>query len=175
VIIMRRISMLVGLAVALAQPAAGQEGFSLSLGGGVTVPVSDLNTTTATGWHALAGLGWSSYMQPLGVRAEGMYHRLPGDPGLANQDVASAGVAASYRLPMTDSPLSPYLSGGLGAYRLDCSGTACSSSTRFGWNAGLGTRIAALGAKWFVEARYHSVNVSVGSYRFVPVTLGLTF
>lgn len=167
--------MLLGLAALLAGPAAAQEGFSLSLGGGVTVPVSDLNTTAGIGWHALAGLGWSSLMQPLGIRAEGMYHQLPGDLGAANQNVASAGGVVSYRLPMTNSPLSPYLSAGAGAYRLDCSGAGCASSTRFGWNAGAGMKIAALGAKWFVEARYHSVNVAAGSYRFVPVTLGLTF
>ena len=47
---------------------------------------------------------------------------------------------------MTNSPLSPYLITGAGAYRFECVGALdCGSTTRFGWNAGLGTKLFLLG------------------------------
>jgi len=75
---------------------------------------------------------------------------------------------------MTNSPLSPYLIAGLGAYHVSCTGgTTCGTATRFGWNAGAGSKIAALGFKWFVEARYNRVSTTSGNFSYVPVTLGL--
>jgi hypothetical protein len=57
---------------------------------------------------------------------------------------------------MWNSPLSPYLIGGMGAYRSSCSGElTCASDTEFGWNLGLGTRLYVLGFRSFLEARYH--------------------
>jgi hypothetical protein len=90
--------------------------------------------------------------------------------------VTSGTLNASYRLPMTNSPISPYLITGAGAYRIECFGNvSCGSTTRFGWNAGFGFKIAALTQLWFVESRFHAVNASTGNVRFVPLTFGLTF
>ena len=75
---------------------------------------------------------------------------------------------------MTNSPLSPYLIAGLGAYRSDCSlGTSCAAVTNFGWNAGLGTRMQVLPLRMFIEARYHRRTRGGRSVGYVPVTVGV--
>jgi hypothetical protein len=123
----------------------------------------------------------STLMQPLGLRADVAYNRFSfsdragvttGDTG--NESVGSATLNATYRLPMTNAPISPYIITGLGAYRTECSLDAgCDASTRFGWNAGLGSRLYILGLRSFIEARYNRTSRSGHVVHYVPVTLGL--
>lgn len=55
--------------------------------------------------------------------------------GEGDQSTTSGTLNATYRLPMTDSPMSPYLISGLGAYHTERSlGPGCDGTTRFGWN-----------------------------------------
>jgi hypothetical protein len=164
-------------------PAAAQRPLSIGIAGGVTVPAGSLRDGVNTGWHALGTVGLSSPMQPLGLRLDGAYNRFSYSDrtrlalgGAGTQSVSSATLNASYRLPMTNSPLSPYLITGLGAYRTDCSfGPGCAGSTRFGWNGGLGTRLYTMGVTSFIEARYHQTTRGDSGVHFVPVTLGLLF
>lgn len=134
------------------------------------------------GWHALGTLVFSSPMLPLGIRLDAAYNRFAfsdqstsvGEGG--HQTVGSATLNLTYRLPMTNSPFSPYLISGLGAYRTQCSiGPSCSSSTAFGWNAGLGTRLYVLGLRSFIEARYHRTERGLSDIHYFPLTFGLIF
>jgi opacity protein-like surface antigen len=163
--------------------AAAQRSLHLGVAGGVSVPSGTLRDGVNTGWHALGTIALSSPMQPLGLRLDGAYNRfafsdqagtaLRGD---GNQTVSSATLNASYRLPMTNSPLSPYVIAGLGAYRTACSlSPGCDASTRFGWNAGLGTKLYLRGVTSFLEARYHQTSRGESGVHFVPVTFGLLF
>jgi hypothetical protein len=169
---------------ALLCPAAAVEAqrpLSIGLGGGATFPTGDLRTSANTGWNVLGTAALGSLMQPIGLRLDVAYNRFQvrgattaGVSG--DQSVGSATLNASYRLPMTDSPLSPYLISGLGAYRTDCSGgITCGSTTRYGWNVGLGTKLYLLGARSFLEARYHRTKRTGGTVQFVPVTVGVMF
>jgi opacity protein-like surface antigen len=159
---------------ASAQPVAAQ--WSLGIGGGATFPLGRFEESSSIGWHGLATIGWSTLMQPIGVRVDAHHHRFTAKVGGPGQAVTSATLNLSYRLPMTNSPLSPYIIGGGGAYRFECTGgTDCGSDTRIGWNAGLGTKFASLGLRGFVEARWQAVNSDGGNARFVPLSLGLTF
>jgi len=73
-------------------------------------------------------------------------------------------------------PFSPYVIAGAGAYHLACTGGArCGDATKFGWNAGLGTKLTGLGLRTFVEARFHSVVEPRADLHYFPVTLGLLF
>lgn len=156
-------------ALSLAGTASAQRPVTLTLGGGASIPVGAFADGVGTGWHALAGVGISSLMQPIGIRLDVAHSRFPGDAEV-DQAITSGTLSLSYRLPMTNSPLSPYVIAGGGAYHARCSGVpACGSETRAGWNAGLGTRFAALRVKGFLEARFHAA----GGARFVPLTLGL--
>ena len=163
-------------AIVLAQPASAQRSVTLSLGGGASFPLGRFDEGASIGWHALASLGWSTLMQPIGLRVDAQHNRFTARAAGPDQAITSATLNLSYRLPMTNSPLSPYIIGGGGAYRSECfGGTDCGSSTDIGWNTGLGTKWAAFRMKGFVEARWHAVNSEGGNVRFVPLTFALTF
>jgi opacity protein-like surface antigen len=153
--------------------AGAQRPLTLNLGGGVSVPVGSFADGAEPGWHAIAGLGLGSLMQPIGLRLDVAYNAFTAKVAGPDASVASGTLNLSYRLPVTNSAFSPYVIVGAGAYRLDCNDPACEATTKFGWNGGLGTKAAVFGAKWFLEARYQSVRTP-GSLRFVTATLGLT-
>ena len=160
-----------------------QRPISIGLAGGVSLPQGDLSDGVNAGWHAIGTIALSTLMQPLGLRLDAAYSRFAfsdevqavvGDDGY--QTVSSATLNATYRLPMTNSPLSPYLISGLGAYRTDCSaGPGCGATTRYGWNVGLGTKLYVLGFRSFLEARYHRTGRGDSDVNFFPVTFGLIF
>jgi hypothetical protein len=136
-----------------------------------------------TGWHALGTIALSTPMQPLGLRLDVAYNRFTFNDevrtavgGSGHQAVTSATLGATYRLPMTDSPVSPYLISGLGAYHTTCSlGPGCEGATHYGWNVGLGTKLYVLGFRSFLEARYHRTRYAGRHVNYFPVTLGLMF
>jgi opacity protein-like surface antigen len=162
--------------VVTAHAVPAQRPITLSLGGGASVPLGRFDEGASVGWHALASLGWSTLMQPLSVRVDAQHNRFTARAAGPDQAITSATLNLAYRLPMTNSPLSPYVIAGGGAYRFECTGgTDCGSSTDIGWNAGLGTKFAAFRLKGFVEARWHAVNGEGGNVRFVPLTFALTF
>jgi opacity protein-like surface antigen len=174
---MRRwiLAVCVGAATPVVSLEAQQRPLSVGLAGGVSFPQGDLNEAVNTGWHALGTIVLSTLMQPLGLRLDVAYNRFEFSAGDGNQSVGSATLNTTYRLPMTNSPMSPYLIAGLGAYRSDCSlDVGCEATTRFGWNVGLGAKLF-VGFRSFVEARYHRTKRGANSVNYFPVTLGLMF
>jgi hypothetical protein len=163
--------------------AGAQRPIWIGLGGGGSIPEGDLADGVNAGWHALGTVALSTLMQPLGLRLDVAYNRFAfndetqvalGDDG--DLTVASATLNVTYRLPMTDSPLSPYIISGLGAYRTDCSvDRGCSATTRYGWNAGLGTKLNILGVRSFLEGRYHRTDSGGSDVHYFPITFGLMF
>ena len=164
-------------------PLGAQRPISLGAGGGASVPQGDLRDGANAGWHALGTVAVSTLMQPLGLRLDVAYNRFAfsdelrdavGEDG--DQTTVSATLNATYRLPMTNSPLSPYLISGLGAYRTECSlEFGCDASTRFGWNVGLGTRLYVLRVRSFLEARYHRTERGDAGVHYFPLTFGVMF
>ena len=49
----------------------------------------------------------------------------------------------------------------------------CDATTRFGWNAGLGTKWYVRGVRGFVEARHHRTSRDEGAVPHVPLTFGI--
>lgn len=170
---LRRFIVTAGLLALLAPAARAQRPVSLLVGGGASIPVGTLADGSSTGWNALAGLAVSTLMQPLGLRLDGAYNRMAGKASGPDQAITSGTLNVTYRLPTPNTPIAPYLSAGGGVYWLECRGDGgvCGSDTRGGWNAGLGTKIAAMGLTWFVEARFHRA----GDARYLPVTIGVGF
>ena len=170
--------MLVAVCSAMLTPLAtlpGQRPVWIGIAGGVTLPQGDLSDGVNTGWHALATLMVSTLTQPLGLRADVAYNRFELKAGGGNETIGSLTLNGTYRLPMTNSPASPYLIAGLGAYRSDCSATGCEATTKFGWNAGLGTKLYVLGFRSFLEARFHRTKSGDTHFNYFPLTFGLTF
>jgi hypothetical protein len=176
---------LAALASALVLPASlgAQRPISIGLAGGISAPQGDLRDGADMGWHALGTVVLSSPMLPLGIRLDAAYNRFAFSEqsrtalgGAGHQTVSSATLNFTYRLPMTNSPFSPYLISGLGAYRTQCSiGPSCGASTEFGWNAGLGTRLYVLGLRSFIEARYHRTERGLSDVHYFPLTFGVMF
>jgi hypothetical protein len=170
------------LALLGAATAHAQRLVTIGLGGGVSVPQSDLRNGANTGWHALGSLIIGAPMQPLGLRADLAYSQFgfasttQATFGSGHENVGSLTANVTYRLPAPGSPFSPYVITGLGAYRTDCSiDSACDAVTHFGWNAGLGTKMYFLRLRSFLEARYHRTSANERTVSYFPVTLGLSF
>jgi hypothetical protein len=182
---MRRLVLAVALLGALTPAARGQRPVTVGLAGGVSLPQGNFGDGVDVGWHALGTLALGSPAHPLGLRLDGAYSQFAfsgagagGGTALAggSQRTTSVTLNPTYRLPSAGWPLAPYLVGGAGAYHLGCAGDAtCDGTTRFGWNAGLGTRFTGLRLRGFVEARYHRVALRGGDVHYFPLTLGLTF
>jgi hypothetical protein len=159
----------------------GQRPVSIGLAGGASLPQGHFGDGVDVGWHALGTLALGHPIHPLGIRLDAAYNQFASAGAAAaatggSQRAISLTANPTYRLPSAGWPLAPYVIGGAGAYRLGCTGDAvCGETTRFGWNAGLGTRFIGLGLRGFVEARYHRVGLPGGDVHYVPVTLGLTF
>jgi hypothetical protein len=173
---MRRLVILaLALTAADGRALSAQRPIQLSVGGGVSMPMADLKDVAETRWHALGSLQVNSVLVPLGLRVDAAWTSFGGlsaGPGAgADLSVMSLTGNFTYRWPMTNSVLSPFIIAGMGAYRTSCD-PDCDSETDFGWNAGLGTKLYLLGFRSFVEVRYHSAS---GGVRFIPVTFGITF
>ena len=172
----------IGLGVLFPLPRLeAQRAISLGVAGGVSEPQGDLRDGVSTGWHALGTLAWSPVMLPLGLRLDVAHNRFAFSDeaqaslgGEGDQSTTSGTLNATYRLPMTDSPMSPYLISGLGAYHTECSlGPGCDGTTRFGWNVGLGVKLYVMGVRSFLEARYHRTDRGGTDVNYVPVTFGV--
>ncbi|MGH7482022.1 MAG: outer membrane beta-barrel protein [Longimicrobiales bacterium] len=156
------------------------QGLTFGVAGGVSVPVGDFSDGVDLGWNAVGTLWLSSIMHPLSLRVDGAHNQFgfSDDAGVevdGTARVTSGTLNAAYRLPMTNSPISPYLMSGLGAYHSDCSEDACEGTTKFGWNVGLGTRIYLLGFRSFLEARYHRTERGDSDVHFISVSVGPMF
>ena len=165
--------------LAAAGPLAAQRPVTVGLAGGVSLPQGAFSDGADVGWHGLGTLALGSLMQPLGLRVDAAYNQF-GFKGVstsgARQSVTSGTLNVTYRMPAWRTPFSPYVIAGGGAYHLACSGGArCGAATKFGWNAGLGTKLTGLGLRAFAEARLHSVSEPGADLHFFPVTVGLLF
>ena len=173
---MRRSLIGLGLLTMFAAPVTAQRPLSLHLAGGASLPAGAFGDATTSGWHALAGIAVGALMHPIGLRVDVAHNRFGLEASSDSRSVTSYTANVTYRLPMTNSPLSPYVITGAGAYTLGCLGViACGSNTEFGWNAGLGVKFAGMGIRGFVESRFHAVNEDTGNLRYVPLTLGVSF
>jgi hypothetical protein len=178
-------TILAGLALAIvagANAAQAQKRVSLNLAAGVTLPQGDLADRVSTGWHGLATVNLSSPTQVYGLRFDLAHHRfgynddLRATVGNGRLTTTSATVNVTYRLPMNNAPLSPYLITGLGAYVTGCTqGADCDAAAHYGWNIGLGAKLYVLGFQSFLEARFHRTGHRGSDVYYFPVTLGIAF
>jgi hypothetical protein len=160
-----------------------QRPISFGVAGGASLPEGEVSDLVNTGWHALVTAALSSPMQPLALRLDVAYNRFgfsdEAQAALGGEGHLTAGSATlnvTYRLPKATWSVSPYLLGGLGAYRTECSlGPGCRSRVRYGWNFGLGAKLFFLGFPNFVEARWHRTKRRGGEVHYFPLTFGIIF
>lgn len=179
---MRRLlhTFLVVAALGLLPATAASQGLvRLGVGGGLTVPVSELADVTEQGYHGQVMLSINVPLFPLAGRLDAAYHHLPtpGDGHLRQFAITASGRVASIGLP-----LSPYLIAGVGLYNSRFTeGSAAEgfvfdseARTAFGISGGAGLllRLGILHA--FIEGRYHHVFNDT-PLQHVPITVGVLF
>ncbi len=167
------------VALSLSAPLGAQGVLGLGVGGGLTLPVSDLAEITERGYHGQAMLNVNVPLFPLAARFDAAYHHLPttGEGHLRQFAITANGRVASIGLP-----LSPFLIAGIGVYNsrftegATVDGVALDNEARtdFGINGGAGLllRLGILHA--FIEARYHHVFTD-RPMQHVPITVGMLF
>lgn len=186
---MKRASLVVsGLALCAmigATPAKAQGGVEFSLGGGLSLPLSeDFDDAFGLGWHGLAALSFTPADFPLGFQLDGMYQRF-GAEDIGGVDVDTdfrliQGTAnAVYRFQTAEtSQFRPYLIGGVGLYNSDFTGDDApdlDSETDFGLNAGAGFDMKFGNVGLFIEGRFHNVFTEDENTSFIPITAGVRF
>jgi hypothetical protein len=156
----------------------------IGVGGGASMPLGDSGDQLIFGWHALGTLALGKPTLPVGLRFDVAYDQFQferaligagGPPGSAR--VISYTVNPTIELPAAGALVRPYFLAGVGLYSQGCTdrGTACHSSSNFGWNMGGGAKFQLFGLRAFAEGRFHRTNESNLSTQYLPITLGLLF
>jgi hypothetical protein len=150
--------------------------FQLGVAGGGALPMSNLSTTSNTGYNGTVAMGINLPFIPVGLRVDGAYNAFGSKAaGGAKLRVMSATGNLVWGLPGIG--VSPYLIGGAGLYlpTVTAPGFASTTEHHFGWNAGAGVNLPLSVFKAFVEARYNRISANGGKMEFVPVTFGIMF
>ena len=180
--------------------------------GGATFPVGDYNDVAPAGFHVGAFADFGRRVGPFGIRADVMYHGF-GDRNLVTTGSSTTQVTISNKysmvtgtlnamlgIPLDNSPVRPYLTGGVGGYYVrnspKCASASCGSllnnneqsTTKFGLNGGAGIEFGLGGVSAFLESRFHhvfdgtpkfncigNVDCNRASLQIVPVSLGVRF
>ena len=163
------------LAAAAAAPAAAQgaddmRAVRFGVQGGLSLPMGDDSDFLETGFTVGGLVDYMPAMLPIGIRFNLDYTRWGAKDLDESASVISGTAAAMYTVP-TSGGVRPYVLGGVGMYRGDCSADECEGETDFGFNVGGGVNfdLGTLGT--FAEVRYH--NVDGGSW--LPVVFGIRF
>ena len=172
---------LVAAALTLAPIAATRAQTSISVAGGLSIPVGTLGDVTDIGYSASAGLNLGAPIVPVGARLEIAYAAMGAQRGSGDIGILSGTANAIFNIsPARDAP---YIIAGLGVYNRRTSislgtATATDSRTAVGINGGAGLRFPLSGLSTYLEARYHLMlgNANEGTnYQFIPITFGITF
>ncbi|MGH8523067.1 MAG: hypothetical protein ACREXY_02250 [Gammaproteobacteria bacterium] len=167
---------LVIASIAMGSNRAGAQN-SVSVAGGIAVPVGSAADALNTGYNASFALTAKPPLASVGIRLEGMFNSFGFKDNSvgANTQRILAGIANA-TLSDASTPLrSFYLIAGIGAYNTKViGGPPTDPNNDIGFNVGIGITLTT-GVGTFLEARYHHVPSEVSTLRLVPVTFGLKF
>lgn len=160
----------------LAAAPASLHAQSVSLAGGLALPLSDFGKSEQSGYNATLGLNFGAPLVPVGARVEGSINGFNHKNNVSGDTRIMSGTAnAIFNLGM------PYLIGGLGYYnaRVKVTNlgfpTSETTSSGAGINIGGGMRFPLGTLSPFVEVRYHQMLGNNDAVKFVPITFGLQF
>lgn len=163
--------------------AHAQRPFTFGFGGGASMPLGSSGDQLILGWNALGTMNIQAPVIPIGLRLDAAYNEFNFERALLGslnppgaQRITSFTVNPTLRLPTTGQAASPYVIGGVGSYNVGCTdSSACKSTSKMGWNFGVGATFQVFGLRGFAEARYHRVQPADVSIQYLPITLGLLF
>lgn len=177
------VSLFAAVAMTVVMGASAVEAQSpvrFGLGGGLTMPQSDLGDAFKSGFHGQVMLGFGMMALPVKLRADLSYNNLGAeDGGLlgSDDDFRAIGGALNAIVGMGGIGVKPYLTGGAGFYNWKVGDGDAQND--FGLNGGVGLEFSLTGMSTFLEVRY--VKLFVGdefddlSAAFVPITFGIMF
>lgn len=148
---------------------------SISLAGGLALPVSDFGNVEQSGYNATLGFNFGAPLIPVGARIEGSINGFNHKNNISGDTRVLSGTAnAIVGLGM------PYLIGGLGYYNTRITTPAIIGSTEStvsgaGFNIGAGLTFPLPSLSPFLEVRYHQMLGNNDSVKFVPITFGIKF
>jgi opacity protein-like surface antigen len=172
---------------ASAQVGLAEKFFTVGVGGGMSVPVSDAGDVFKSGMHMQGFARLKVPSLPVMPRFDLNYSRLNFDEakvGVPGTSQILSGLANLQLSVLPLGPVKPYIIAGLGAYNLKTKTDGVSptsvSQTKFGINGGAGLALHLGKLSGFVEGRVDNVFTEKGmidtqQIQVVPVTFGLTF
>ena len=159
-------------------------GVKFLVGGGLTLALGDFGDSFNNGPHGLVGVAFQPAGFPIGIRIDGLYHRISGDEDVlladdVNMQIINGTVDAVYSLTSsTDTPIRPYILAGGGIYNVKPVGDdvleGTDGDTKFGINAGAGFDFKAsdnLGI--FLESRFHLIFTDPDNINMLPISVGV--
>ncbi|HEU4630266.1 MAG TPA: outer membrane beta-barrel protein [Gemmatimonadaceae bacterium] len=158
--------------VAVAQDAAMTRAVRFGIEGGLSMPMGDFGDAANMGFLIGGVMDIMPANWPVAIRTNLSYQRWGIDEDLADGEsfnAISVTGDAMFAIPTTGG-IRPYILGGLGFYRSDCSAD-CEGSNDLGFNFGGGLNFNLGTLDTHVEARYHSVDDD----SFVPIVFGIRF
>lgn len=157
---------------AVAQDAAGMRAVRFGVEGGLSMPTGDFGEATNMGFLIGGVMDIMPANWPVAIRSNLSYQRWGIDAEAADgESFNSISVTGDlmFAVPTTGG-IRPYVLGGLGYYRSDCS-FECEGSNDIGFNVGGGLNFSLGTLDTHLEARYHSVDDN----SFIPVVFGIRF
>jgi opacity protein-like surface antigen len=177
---MKRVALVLSLALAVPAVASAQVGFGAAAG--ASFPMGDYGKLYDSGYHAQAQVDVGIPLSPIGFRFDGtLDHFDAKSSAAAFKSSRIIGGSANVLMGFGAVPLvGPYLIAGVGAYNVNTEPTVGSSvsSTKLGGSVGAGIRFGLSGFGVFAETGYHyiqSPGTSGTAPSYVPVMFGISF
>ena len=167
----------------IAPVAAAQAQIKFGIGAGASIPNGDISESVETGYHLLATAGIQPPLAPVGFRVDGMFNEFNFKAPASDTKFRVMGLNANAVFSMPGAiVLSPYAIGGVGMYNSKTTVDNSESETDIGVNIGVGIKFGLAGFGAFAEARFHhlfqeenTVTGTTPTFRFIPITFGITF
>lgn len=150
------------LSFALVAPLSVQAQ-SLYISGGAAFPSGDDLSDVNTGWMAAGGVVFDIGTSGVWAGIDGTYGRNSiEDPSTENVKPFSIMGVFGYSFE-TQGNVDPYVFGGAGIQGVSSSEAGVDSESGFGWQLGGGVVFGSGNVRPYVEGRYHSASIDVGS------------
>lgn len=158
-------------------PASFTKPVSIGVSGGASIPTGDLSNAANTGWNLNGHVGLAAPLLPVSFRGDVGYNNW-GVKGGGSEHMWNLTGNAVFTIP-NPTGVSPYIIGGLGAYKpgVSYNGASANGDWAFGFNLGAGVNLPLSGFNTFIEAKYVQVSGTNGgpNSQFVPITFGVMF
>lgn len=149
---------------------------SISIAAGAALPMGDASDALSMGYNATVGLGIKPPLAPVGLRVEGMFNSFDYKSNTIGLETFRV-MALTANGTLSGPAMPAYLIGGVGMYNSKATANIGSADAQsdFGFNIGGGVNLPLTGFSTFLEVRYHHIPVDGGSFKFVPITVGIKF